>query len=89
MENFIYGLPRVLTFDRTGSNQPSCYNDRLPQCPATTTLPSGRIKSQSCSEGTTVFCSEVRPRDSQVAGGIADTDLAEVDYCSKPTVSQK
>lgn len=84
MENCPDCLPGCLPFDRVCFDKPGCDDSRLPQRPSTTALPGGRIKCQSRSEGVAVRRPEESPGDGQIAGGVANADLPEVDCRCEP-----
>jgi hypothetical protein len=62
-----------------GAGEGSEGNERLPQGPTTTSRPGCLIEWKRCPERLPASPGEERPRDRQVAGGIADAGAPEVD----------
>jgi hypothetical protein len=68
----------------------TCRNDnRLPKSPSASSCLCARVNRQPVEKRVSILPSKVRPSDGQIARRVASTELAEIDNCGQPTLTNE
>src|SRR5687768_9666303 len=84
-EHVVDDAPGLFYFKAICAWESGSDNESLPQCPTTTSRPGRVIEGKRSAERLPAFLLEERPRDRQIACGIAHARRPKVDNGAQPT----